>query len=352
MAGTFVIEVRAWWVEIAVIGGALRVGLAMMCGRLTRDKQKTSVTCISLTNALLIRAMLMRDRLPPLNWLRTFEAAARHLSFTLAGQELGISQSAVSQQIKLLELELGETFFVRRPRALQLTDAGRRILPTIETAFNMIATGMGSLSGGIDADRRVDFHGNMAFTALWLTPRLPRFLEAFPWAVLNIATSVWTSEYVRPYASIEVRFGHGSWEGMRGDLLYQDTVFPVAAPGYPRSIHDGDLYDVAGIEQGWPEWLRAAGHEDWRNRRIHWASTFVVTLKAAERGAGLAMAHGLVCADELAAGSLVEIDGPRLKMTEGYYLIQPPGVALSEASKAFLTWMQHEMAEFNSVLAP
>lgn len=294
----------------------------------------------------------MRDRLPPLNWLRTFEAAARHLSFTLAAQELGMTQSAVSQQVKLLEWELGEQLFVRRPRALQLTDTGRNLLPTVETAFNMIAAGTSSLASGVDTDRRIDFHGNMAFTALWLTPRLPRFLATCPWAVLDIATSVWTSEYVRPYASVEVRYGHGRWEGVPGEILWRGDAYPVVAPDYEPPLEQARLLDVTGMAQSWRQWLKLTGVKDWKTRPVHMASTYVITMQLARAGAGMAMSHDLICADDVNQGRLLAIDGPRLPMSEGYYLIEQASQGKNEASKAFIRWLLEEMAEFGDAGKP
>ena len=113
----------------------------------------------------------MHGRLPPLNWLRSFEAAARRLSFTAAGEELHITQSAVSQQVRNLEGLLGQPLFLRGPRSLQLTEAGRRYLPTVENAFELLALGTGEFLAP-KQENLLDIRANFAFTLYWLTPRV------------------------------------------------------------------------------------------------------------------------------------------------------------------------------------
>jgi LysR family glycine cleavage system transcriptional activator len=123
-----------------------------------------------------------------LNWLRSFEAAARRLSFTAAGEELHVTQSAVSQQVRNLESMLGQPLFLRGPRSLQLTEAGRRYLPTVENAFELLSQGTGEFLAPRE-DNLLDIRANFAFTLYWLTPRLEDFLARHPGLRISRATS-------------------------------------------------------------------------------------------------------------------------------------------------------------------
>ena len=118
----------------------------------------------------------MDKRLPPLNWLRAFESASRHLSFTDAARELHMTQSAVSQQIKALENYLGRTFFIRKARSLELTEAALAYLPSVDAAFKLLYQGTQGLLG-VDHDQLLEVRANLAFTVFWLTPRLGRFVS-------------------------------------------------------------------------------------------------------------------------------------------------------------------------------
>ena len=140
--------------------------------------------------------------LPPLNWLRAFEAAARHLSFTQAAKELNVTQSAVSQHVRSLETYLGRELFIRRTRALHLTEAGASYLPTIREAFGTLARGTRAFRGG-DPGRNLMVQCNLSFTAFWLVRRLAGLVEAHPWLVLNLMTPIWDPERSSRTAEVE-----------------------------------------------------------------------------------------------------------------------------------------------------
>ncbi len=292
--------------------------------------------------------MMTENRLPPLNWLRAFEASARHLSFTEAAGELGMTQSAVSQQIKSLESFLGRPLFLRRPRALQLTDSARTYLPTVQAAFSMLNEGTETFLGN-DPDTTLDIHSNLAFTVLWLTPRIDRFLADHPWVVLNISTSVWTTEYTRPYASVEIRFGGGMWEGVPGERLVSEFYYPVCSPEIantlsgPSSISGHRLIDVSGMLESWESWFRAAGIGGRGALPVHRASTYVVTLEMARRSLGVALAHDLVATPFLETGELAQPFDIKLPQKEAYYLITPPEGTMNPAALAFREWLLAEM---------
>ena len=173
--------------------------------------------------------------LPPLTWLRAFDAAARHLSFTLAAQELNLTQSAVSQHVRNLEDHLGRDLFVRRTRALQLTESGANYLPTVREAFDVLARGTRSFIGG-DSENTLILQCNMAFSVFWLAPRLHRLYAAHPWLVLNVVTALWDPDAHGRDAAMKIRFGRPG--DMSGDAtrLTSDVCRPVCHPEYMGGV--------------------------------------------------------------------------------------------------------------------
>jgi LysR family glycine cleavage system transcriptional activator len=287
-------------------------------------------------------------RLPPLNWLRAFEASARALSFTAAAQELHMTQSAVSQQIKSLENALGRTLFYRRVRGLELTDEGRGYLPTVQAAFATLEEGTAVLVGRNDPDV-LELHANLSFAMFWLSPRLGRFMDEHPWVHLNVATSIWPQEKPRDSAAIEIVFGQGKWESRVGQRLTRDTVFPVCTPELAqriRSVPDllqQRLFDLPGTLQSWDAWLEAGGHGALPTPPVHRASTWTLSLEWAQQGLGVALAHDTVARDLIAAGRLVRPVPFAMPMKEAYYLIAPEGSHINAAAQAFKVWLLREM---------
>jgi len=240
----------------------------------------------------------MEGKLPPLNWLRAFEASARLLSFTAAAKGVIATQSAVRQQIKLLEAYLGQPLFIRRARGLHLSDAGRAYLPTVEGAFKLLEQGTQSFFGG-EADSLLEVHGNLSFTTYWLTPRLGDFIARHPWVRLHLATAIWSTEYAQPFAAVEIRFGGGEWEGEAGTLLFRDDSYPVCAPEVAKRLTDPEqllstrLIDLGGMMQTWSDWFEAAGVAVPPGFTYDHASTYVVAYELVRRGQAVGMGHDL-----------------------------------------------------------
>lgn len=293
----------------------------------------------------------MEKRLPPLNWLKAFEAASRHLSFTDAARELHMTQSAVSQQIKALENYLGRTFFIRKPRSLELTEAARAYLPSVDAAFKLLYQGTQGLLG-VDHDQLLEVRANLAFTVFWLTPRLNDLFQKHPWINLNLATTIWSSGAAMPYASVEIRFDHVIAEGLAIEPLMCDELFPVCSPELakmiktPQDLMDHRLIDVSGIIEGWHKWFAACSVELPNDKAIDKASTYVVTLTMASHHQGIALAHNLVASDLIEQGKLVRLFDQRVSMKEHYYLIPPSRRRANAASVAFNEWLLSQMAGF------
>ena len=285
------------------------------------------------------------DALPPLNWLRAFEASARNLSFTGAARDLNMTQSAVSQQIKALEQHLGRSLFVRHTRSLQLTEAGMNYLPAVQDAFTTLAAGTRALVGG-DRGRSLAVQSNLAFSVLWLTPRLPRLYTQHPWLNLNITSTLWDMVEGVTSPDVTIRFGR-DLDGARLTRLSQDTCFAVCSPEMAARQADWRterLFDCAGILVGWETWAKDQGLQWPRDKTVDIASTFVISLGAAVAGAGMAMAHGTVANQLLAENKLVRPDDHAVAMHEAYYLTTPAKHAETPASIAFTEWIQAEIA--------
>jgi LysR family glycine cleavage system transcriptional activator len=291
-------------------------------------------------------------RLPPLNWLRAFEASARCLSFTAAAEELSMTQSAVSQQIKSLESAMGRSLFLRRARGLALTDEGRGYLPTVQAAFAMLEEGTTVLQSRSHPDV-LELQVNLSFALFWLTPRLGQFMEENPGVQLNLATSVWHEERPNHPTAMQIVFGLGKREGITGKRLTRDSIFPVCTPKVAKQIKSLDdlckqrLFDLPGTAQSWGAWLQ--GHPDGGTLvvpAVHRASTWALSLEWAQRGLGVALAHETIANDLLASGQLVRPFDFAIPLKEAYYLIAPEGSRTRHASRVFKEWLLREMAVF------
>jgi LysR family glycine cleavage system transcriptional activator len=287
-----------------------------------------------------VMIMDMQKSLPPLGWLRTFEAAARHLSFTGAARDLNMTQSAVSQQIKSLEGHLGAPLFHRRPRALELTNTGVTYLPIVRDALHTLLLGTRAITGTLSGGQRnvVQLQSNISFAVRWLAPRLGRFYAAHPDVLLNISTEIWEPREMAEGVDLEIRFSPRPADTVRAELLRRDHFYPVCAPGYEVSLdtlHEKQLFDCANLMCNWAAWP---------DPPVTYATTYMVTLPAVEAGAGLTMAHDIMAQMSLEQGRLVAPFPDRYPMLEAYYLLISPQAEQSDAAMRFAAWLRDEMA--------
>ena len=296
----------------------------------------------------------MEKRLPPLQWLRSFEAAARHMSFTTAAQELAITQSAVSQQVKALEQFLDQPLFLRRARSLELTEAGREYLPTIREAFALLTQGTEAFFGR-DSDNLVEIKANTAFSVFWLAPRLGDFLAAHPSIQVNLSTAMWDADFTGGYGSVEIRYGRGEWGQEKGEKLSGVTIYPVAAPALAEQLTsvedlaDQRLLHIHGTGYDWDQWLAEHGPAHLRGRppaghfgagEVLSFNTYVLSFDLARRGFGVAIAHDLLVRDSLAEGTLCRPFEGTVAAREGYFLLGPRHGQMSAAAAAFCAWIR------------
>src|SRR5476651_2450346 len=175
------------------------------------------------------KLMEQRRRLPPLNALRAFEAAARHLNFSRAADELSVTPGAVSQQIQNLEDYVGAALFKRTPKGLLLTDAAQTALPALREAFDRLAEAASLLTAAVDG-RRLTLTAPPSFAAKWLVPRLKRFEESYPQIDVWLSADMDIVDFAAGEIDLAVRYGAGRYPGLEIIRLLSETVIPVASP--------------------------------------------------------------------------------------------------------------------------
>ncbi|MGY3078841.1 LysR family glycine cleavage system transcriptional activator [Bradyrhizobium sp. LM6.10] len=291
----------------------------------------------------------MTARLPSLNGLRAFEAAARHLSFTLAASELNVTQTAISHQIRRLEEELGIRLFVRQNRALALTPEARDYLPGVRAAFNDLRLATDRLLRK-DDDKVLTVSTLASLAAKWLLPRLTDFQEHHPGIDVRITTSTSLVDFQRDNVDAAIRYGRGQWPGLRADWLMADELFPVCSPsllhgGKPlRSPEDLKshmlLHTSNANSDDWRLWLTAAGlpADIARQPGVTFDMIFM-TIQAAIDGIGVAMGRTSYVRDDIAKGRLVVPFKIALPADAGFYLVAPEGRREAPKLAAFREWM-------------
>src|SRR5260370_1989397 len=274
----------------------------------------------------------MTARLPSLNGLRAFEAAARHLSFTNAASELNVTQTAISHQIRRLEQELGIRLFVRQNRALALTPEARDYLPGVRAAFNDLRLATDRVLRR-DNDHVLTVSTLASLAAKWLLPRLSAFQEAHPGIDVRITTSTSLVDFKSGDLDAAIRYGRGHWPGLRADWLMADGLFPVCSPalltgekprGCPQDLaHHTLLHTSGGYDDDWRLWLTAAGPPaDISKQPGLTFDLILMTVQAALDGIGVAMGRT----------SYVEAGIPKGRLVGPFKIALPAGPRLSVVS--------------------
>ncbi|MEO1491427.1 MAG: LysR family transcriptional regulator [Pseudomonadota bacterium] len=277
--------------------------------------------------------------LPPLTWLRSFEAAARHLSFTAAAHELGLTQSAISQQVRAFEQRLGVQLFQRKPRGLILTDDGRKLLPKIGASLDQLSAATavyetGSQEGLLTVATSVS-------VARWLiAPRLKEFLSAHPALRIRLLGTIWPDEFNASLADVEIRFGSAKQVGRDAERLMPDQLIAVAAPELDGELGDQVLIEAVGTSEGWQDWLRCKGRSDASSPTIY-VDSYGAALDLAISGAGIALTSSLLATGPLAAGDIAQVGTTALTSSEGYFMAITTD---AEPAHAFGAWLASVVA--------
>jgi LysR family transcriptional regulator, glycine cleavage system transcriptional activator len=291
----------------------------------------------------------MSHQMPPLPWLRAFEASARHLSFTHAAAELNLTQAAISKQVKLLEQYLREPLFDRLPRSLRLTTAGAAYLPKVNDAFERLAAGTLEIFGG----RRkgiLTVRASVGFAVTWLAARLPRFLLAHPKVQVRIVSSVWADDYDSETFDLDIRYGFGRWEGFRADRLTREKLIPLCPAAMaetlksPSDLAQSRLLHVLGYQEGWATWLQAAGATGVDPGQGLWFDTTHMAIEVAAHGGGVALGRSSMITHEVETGRLVRPFALELPVDEGFFLTAPERGTRHPDASLFRDWLLAEAA--------
>ncbi len=292
----------------------------------------------------------MAARLPSLNGLRAFEAAARHLSFTRAASELNVTQTAISHQIKRLEDELGLRLFVRQNRSLALTPHARDYLPLVRAAFDDLRLATERLVRK-DGGKVLTVSTIASLAAKWLLPRLTAFQEAHPGIDVRITTSTGLVDFRKDDVDAAIRYGRGHWPGVRAEWLMADELFPVCSPALlqgskplrcPQDLAQHTLLQASGgYDDDWRLWLTAAGLPAEISRQSSLSFDLIfMTIQAAIDGLGVAIGRTSYVQDDIARGRLVVPFKMALPTDAGFYLVTPEGRSDPPKLKAFRQWLK------------
>ncbi len=286
--------------------------------------------------------------LPPLHWLRAFESAARLGSFTRAAEELHVTPSAVSQQVKLLEHYLGTALFVRRPQSLALTEQGNALLPTLTRAFDQVGATAQQLFGNDRRRERLTLRVNTSFAGLWLAERLPRFRARHPEVELRLQHAFWSPSGDDEMADIDIGYGPGDAERGRVEPLTRETRFPVAEPARAARLNSAaevlalPLIEVVGNEVGWVEWSQAALPDPGNIVPALQLEASIIAYELARAGGGAVLAHRTLVARFLRDGALARLPGPEVETSESFYMVTER--RLAGAVERLWGWLLDESA--------
>lgn len=300
--------------------------------------------------------MSLTERLPSLTALRAFEAAARHLSFAKAAEELHVTPAALSYQIKALEEEIGAPLFRRLNRAVELTTAGAAAAPGLTRAFDTMRDAVAECRRAAGQSEGLTVTAGPAFTAKWLAPRIYRFVEARPDIELRLVASLKKLDFRRDGVDAAIRFTRVDEEpGCYVETLIEELMTPICTPelaatlktpadlAKARILHDDSLA-IMESPPGWPDWLHAAGATDLTLTRGPRFSNADHVLDAAVEGAGVALGRLSMAQGDLRSGRLVAPFPLAIDSGAHFNFVCPAGDETRADIAAFLGWLRAELA--------
>jgi LysR family glycine cleavage system transcriptional activator len=299
-----------------------------------------------------MKAGPMLRRLPLLNALKSFEAAARHESFTRAAEELHVTQGAVSHQVKALEQELGIKLFNREHQRLATTEAGREYLAVVRDAFDRIALGTERLLQR-QSSAALTISISPDFAAKWLVHRLGRFSQAHPDVDLKVSAAMHHVDFAREDVDLAVRHGDGSWTGLHVERLCAEQLFPVCSPslmrGRQRLANPADVLKFPLLHlasrKDWAAWLDMVGVPDATGTYGPVMSHASLLIDAAAAGQGIALARTTLAAWDLLNGRLVRPFPDVLRLPKSYWIVCPKATAMLPKVKRAREWLLAEAAD-------
>jgi LysR family glycine cleavage system transcriptional activator len=289
----------------------------------------------------------------PLNALRVFEAAARQKSFTNAGDELGLTQTAVSYQIKLLEENLGEPLFLRRPRQVTLTGAGERLAPRVSEAFDILRAAMSDVRD--EAEGTLTIHSTATFASRWLARHIGTFQLQNPAIAVRLETSETLIDFTKTEADVAIRSGKGEWPGLKAHFLMRSHFTPMLSPKLAESIGGvktpADLLKLRIIDPGdtwWPIWFAAAGMPDvdLGGRPSSRLGAQAFEAAAAIAGQGVAILKPEFYIDDVSLGRLIQPFDILADEGHHYWLVYPEARRNSPKIRAFREFVRKTLPTF------
>jgi len=294
----------------------------------------------------------MRKRLPPLNALKSFEAAARNGSFRDAADELCVSHSAISHQVKLLENFLEIELFTRKARAVELTEAGREYHPQLKEAFDLISLATTKLTAP-NPQNIITIKLYNTFAIRWLLPRLPRFNQHYPELQVRINTSQEEVDLLNDDCDGCIMLGEPSHKLLNAAYLFSAELFPVASPAYLKAqnfsskdeLERAQILQVSPSETDWQVWLEAYNLSHINPDSGLVFDSYDHSLTTAIQGLGIALGMQPYIARELSEGSLVEVfPNSRIKHPKNWYFVSKSQEHSPVKLQLFLDWLKAEVA--------
>src|SRR5687767_3855692 len=293
----------------------------------------------------------MPRKLPPLNSLPCFEAAARLLSFSRAADELSVTPGAISRAIKSLEGQLDVQLFERGTRSVRLTTVGDPYARAVREALDQLAAATASAT-----ERRSDSTLNVStsdgFAGRWLVPRLYRFHRANPDIDVRVSTTGRLTNFLGDGIDIAIRYGSGNYPGLTAEFLTDEEVFPVCSPKLLKGAHPlrkpEDLKHHTLIRDtypiDWAAWLASAGVKGVKPQSGLTFDSYTFAVEAAAQGEGVVLGRTMLVAADLAAGRLVRPFKHSLKGVSSFYVVYPPDAIRQRKIRAFRDWLLSEVA--------
>jgi LysR family glycine cleavage system transcriptional activator len=297
----------------------------------------------------------MNNHLPPLSALRAFEAAARHMSFSRAADELHVTPAAISHQIHTLEQDLGVRLFHRMNRSIELTASAQVLLPGLSDAFAGIESSVRRLRAHNDTGT-LTVTASPSLAAKWLVLRLHRFQERHPEVDVRISATDEVVDLTRGDFDIAIRYGCGKYPGLDVELLFTNEVFPACSPRLltvgpplrtPEDLSRHTLIHDQAVERDpfvptWAMWLKAAGVKTAPATAGLTFNSISLALDAAVAGQGVVLAYSNIAAADLAAERLVRLFSLALPDPFAYYIVTAPGTLERPKVRAFRNWLRQE----------
>jgi DNA-binding transcriptional LysR family regulator len=298
-----------------------------------------------------------RYRLPQVAFFQGFESAARNLSFTKAAEELFVTQSAVSRQIKALEDHLGVALFERRPRSLILTEAGQSLYAVTTDVLDRLQTAVDQLGSGSRA-RQVSITTTTGFASLWLIPRLPRFTEAHPGIDVRISATTDVLNLERSLIDLAIRYVAPEAVPHGTTRLFGEEILPVCSPALlhdrsrplkrPQQLKDHTLlhFDYPGAVKSfmdWGTWLSALGLGGLKPVRALQFSQYEQMIQAAIEGQGVALGRQPLVNDLILSGALIAPFKNAVAGSRAYFLVESPAAAAKPQVRHFINWLLQEI---------